>query len=106
LKSLFIQIQDLEIWQEEYSTKIFSFDHPLIYLFAKANGDVNARDKYLLTPLHYAVARNNLSGVKQLIKLNADIEVNLSKTKKLLFINEYLILVTRSSRNSSITFSM
>ncbi len=72
----FIQIQNIEAWQEEYTTKILSSDHPLIYLFAKANGNVNARDKYLLTPLHYAVARNNLAGVKQLITLNADMEVN------------------------------
>jgi hypothetical protein len=55
---------------------MFSTDHPLIYLFTRANGQINARDKYLLTPSHYAVAGNDLSGVKQLIVLNADIEVN------------------------------
>ena len=48
----------------------------MIYLFAKADGNINARDKYLLTPLHYAVAQNNLSGVKQLLTLGADIEVD------------------------------
>jgi len=78
-KFSFLKIQDVEAWQEEYKTKILSSDHPLIYLFAKANGNINARDKYLLTPLHYAVARNNLAGVKQLITLNANIEVNLKK---------------------------
>jgi ankyrin repeat protein len=77
--SSFIQIQDSEIWQKEYTTKLLSHNHPLIYLFAKANGNINARDKYLLTPLHYAVARNNLSGIKQLITLNADIEVKFKK---------------------------
>ncbi|CAF1088242.1 unnamed protein product [Adineta steineri] len=68
------QIQDAQTWQEEYTTKILPSIHPLIYLFAKANGDINARDKYLQTPLHYAVARHNLSGVKLLITLNANIE--------------------------------
>ncbi|CAF2821950.1 unnamed protein product [Rotaria sp. Silwood2] len=68
------QIQDFQIWQEEYIEKILPSDHPIIYLFAKTNGDINVRDKYLLTPLHYAVANQNLAGVKQLITLNADIE--------------------------------
>ncbi|CAF1205520.1 unnamed protein product [Rotaria sordida] len=68
------KIQEAKIWQEEYKNKILQSDHPLIYLFAKVNGNINARDKYLLTPLHYAVARNNLAGVKQLIISNADIE--------------------------------
>ncbi|CAM2703307.1 unnamed protein product [Rotaria socialis] len=70
------KILDVDIWQDEYKNKIFSKDHPLIYLFALASGNVNARDKFLLTPLHYAVARNNLAGVKQLIKLNANIEAS------------------------------
>ena len=69
-------MQDYFLWQEEYQEKILTSDHPLIYLFAKANGDMNASDKYLLTPLHYAVARNNLAGVKQLIALGAQIEVS------------------------------
>ncbi|CAM4780685.1 unnamed protein product [Rotaria magnacalcarata] len=68
------QFQDFKIWQQEYNDTILSSHHPLIYLFARTNGDINARDKYLLTPLHYAVARQNLAGVKQLIALNADIE--------------------------------
>ncbi|CAF2395150.1 unnamed protein product [Rotaria sp. Silwood2] len=68
------KIQKIEDWQEEYRNEILSKDHPLIYLFAKVNGDINALDKYLLTPLHYAVARNNLAGVKQLITLKAKIE--------------------------------
>ncbi|CAF0870230.1 unnamed protein product [Adineta steineri] len=68
------KIQATEIWQDEYKNKIPSSDHPLIYLFAKANGNIRAGDKYLLTPLHYAVARNNLAGVKQLITLQAEIE--------------------------------
>jgi ankyrin repeat protein len=71
-------MHSLEIWQKEYTTKILSSDHPLIYLFAISNGDINARDKYLLTPLHYAVAHNNLSGIKQLVTFNADLEVSLS----------------------------
>ncbi len=72
-----MKIQGQKKWEEEYKNTILEHDHPLIYLFAKANGDIFARDKYLLTPLHYAVAHNNLAGVKQLIKLKADIEVNL-----------------------------
>ncbi|CAF1027311.1 unnamed protein product [Adineta ricciae] len=68
------QLQDKQSWQDDYTTNILASDHPLIYLFAKANGDINARDKYLLTPLHYAVAQNKLSGVKQLLTLGADIE--------------------------------
>ncbi|CAF4386331.1 unnamed protein product, partial [Rotaria sordida] len=48
------KIQEAKIWQEEYKNKILQSDHPLIYLFAKVNGNINARDKYLLTPLHYA----------------------------------------------------
>ncbi|CAF3672911.1 unnamed protein product [Rotaria sordida] len=68
------QIQDFQIWQEEYIEKILPSHHPIIYLFAKTNGDINMRDKYLLTPLHYAVANQNFTGVKQLITLNADIE--------------------------------
>ncbi|CAF4551132.1 unnamed protein product, partial [Rotaria socialis] len=68
------QFQDSETWQQEYNHTILSSHHPIIYLFARTNGDVNVRDKYLLTPLHYAVARQNLAGVKQLIALNADIE--------------------------------
>ncbi|CAF3407987.1 unnamed protein product [Rotaria sp. Silwood1] len=68
------QIQDFQIWQQEYIEQILPSDHPIIYLFAKTNGDVNVRDKFLLTPLHYAVANQNLAGVKQLIKLKADIE--------------------------------
>ncbi|CAF3944056.1 unnamed protein product, partial [Rotaria magnacalcarata] len=70
------KILDVAVWQDEYKNKIFSNDHPLIYLFAIANGNVDARDKFLLTPLHYAVARNNLAGVKQLIKLHANIEAS------------------------------
>ena len=54
---------------------LFSADHPLVYLFVRANGDINAMDKYLLTPLHCAVARNNLPGVKQLVVLKANMEV-------------------------------
>lgn len=73
---LVLKMQDYFLWQEEYQEKILTSDHPLIYLFAKANGDMNACDKYLLTPLHYAVARNNLAGVKQLIALSAQIEVS------------------------------
>ncbi|CAF3769703.1 unnamed protein product [Rotaria socialis] len=68
------QFQDSETWQQEYNHTILSSHHPIIYLFARTNGDVNVRDKYLLTLLHYAVARQNLAGVKQLIALNADIE--------------------------------
>jgi ankyrin repeat protein len=105
-KFSFIQIQEIEAWKEEYTTKILTSDHPLIYLFAKANGNLNARDKYLLTPLHYAVARNNLSGIKQLIKLNVDIEVNFKKENFSNYSNNYFNLVKRSSRNTSITFSM
>ena len=52
-----------------------SSEHPLIYLFSRVHGDLNAQDKYLLTPLHYAVTRNNIAGVKQLIALNANVEV-------------------------------
>ncbi|UJR21124.1 hypothetical protein I4U23_024224 [Adineta vaga] len=68
------ELQDMQSWQDDYKTNILTSDHPLIYLFAKVNGDINARDKYLLTPLHCAVARNNLPGVKQLISLKANIE--------------------------------
>lgn len=70
-----LQIQEQVAWQEEYTNTLFTHEHPLIYLFAKAKGNINAQDKYLLTPLHYAVARGNLSGVKQLVSLNAYIEV-------------------------------
>jgi ankyrin repeat protein len=100
---LFIQIQESDIWQEEYPTKILPSDHPLIYLFAKANGNINATDKYLLTPLHYAVARNNLAGVKQLITLKANIEV--SESMKTIYMIRFN-LGSRSSRHTSITFSM
>ena len=72
----FVQIQELEAWQEEYRNTLFTHEHPLIYLFAKAKGNINAQDKYLLTPLHYAVTRDNLPGVKQLVSLNAYIEVS------------------------------
>lgn len=60
---------------EFISDDLCSADHPLVYLFARAHGDINAVDKYLLTPLHCAVTRNNLPGVKQLIALQAKIEV-------------------------------
>lgn len=73
------QIQDSQAWQDEYTAQILTSDHPLIYLFAKAKGDLSARDKYHLTPLHHAVARNNLGGVKQLISFNVNIEVNVSR---------------------------
>jgi ankyrin repeat protein len=43
---------------------------------------MNARDKYLLTPLHYAVARNNLFGVKQLLTYNVNIDVSVSDTHR------------------------
>ncbi|CAF0926376.1 unnamed protein product [Rotaria sp. Silwood1] len=69
------KIQAADAWQKEYTEQILSSDHPLIYLFTKVNGNINARDKYLLTPLHYAIARNNLAGVKQLIKSKANIEL-------------------------------
>lgn len=66
----------VDTWPEGYKDQILRSHHPLIYLFALANGEINACDKYLLTPLHYAVARNNLAGVKQLIELKANIEVS------------------------------
>lgn len=69
---------------EEYAKNILTADHPLIYLFSIFKGDIHAQDKYLLTPLHYAVARNNFPGVKQLIKLGANVEVSkTSHTRKL-----------------------
>ena len=71
-----VQIQEPEAWQEEYRNTLFTHEHPLIYLFAKAKGNINAQDKYLLTPLHYAATRDNLPGVKQLVSLNAYIEVS------------------------------
>ncbi|UJR28363.1 hypothetical protein I4U23_009606 [Adineta vaga] len=95
------KIQTIETWQDNYKNKICSSAHPLIYLFALANGNINACDKYLLTPLHYAVARNNLAGVKQLIELNANIEaqdrqnirpLHLACKEGYLSIVEYLIL--------------
>jgi ankyrin repeat protein len=65
-----------DVWKDVYNSDILSSDHPLITLFAKTRGEVNALDKYLLTPLHYAASRNNLSGVKQLIHFGAHIEVS------------------------------
>ena len=73
------QIQSPQAWRDEYTTKILSCDHPLIYLFARLYGDTNASDKFNLTPLHYAVAQNNLGGVKQLLALNARLEVKLKR---------------------------
>ena len=49
------------------------------------NGNINAYDKYHQTPLHYAVAGNHLPGVKQLITLNADIEVRFINKGKVSF---------------------
>ncbi|CAF0925386.1 unnamed protein product [Adineta ricciae] len=68
------EIQSSEAWQRDYQNKILQSAHPLVCLFALVNADINACDKYLLTPLHYAVARNSLAGVKQLIELKANIE--------------------------------
>ena len=70
-----MQIQKVNAWQEEYVNKILPSLHPLIYLFTKARGFTNARDKYLLTPLHYAVSHNNFAGIQQLVLLGAQIEV-------------------------------
>ena len=64
------------MWKGEYSQNIVHSDHPLIYLLVKANGNINVQDKYLLTPLHYAVAQNSFNGVKQLLCLNANVEVS------------------------------
>jgi ankyrin repeat protein len=98
-----LKIQGQKKWEEEYKNTILEHDHPLIYLFAKAHGNINATDKYLLTPLHYAVARNNLAGVKQLITLKANIEV--SESMKTIYMIRFN-LGSRSSRHTSITFSM
>ena len=73
---LLLQIQEATAWQEEYANKILPSHHPLIYLFTKAKGFTNARDKYLLTPLHYAVSHNNFAGIQQLVLLGAQIEVS------------------------------
>ena len=71
-----MQIQEVDAWQEEYKNKILPSHHPLIYLLTRAKGFTNARDKYLLTPLHYAVSHNNFAGIQQLVLHGAQIEVS------------------------------